>query len=79
MDHLKEKYNFTISLLEYGPGLPVDYFETGIDEAKLLHDLSTLLDRLDPNLEIVLEIGRRWQRAVVIILPCRRFETDRRI
>lgn len=58
MDHLKEKYNFTISLLEYGPGLPVDYFETGIDEAKLLHDLSTLLDRLDPNLEIVLEIGR---------------------
>lgn len=55
---MKEEYAFDAELFEYGPGLPVDYFNTGFDEDTFLKDFASYLERLDPSIEVVLEIGR---------------------
>lgn len=57
---LKEKYGFELKELEYGPGLPVTYFESDkpVDEAGELDELADLLDKIVNFRHITIEMGR---------------------
>ncbi len=55
---LKRDYGFEAQSLEYGPGLPVDYFTSDFDEKSYLEQFKSLLESIDLNVEIVLEMGR---------------------
>lgn len=58
--HLREKYHLPKLELEYGPGLPVNYFQSDhkTDEAELLGELRRLLDSMKAYDRITLEMGR---------------------
>lgn len=59
ISELQQLYQFETEVLEYGPGLPVDYFlGSHFDEEPYLEGFSQLLRQLNPKMEIVLEIGR---------------------
>lgn len=56
---LEEKYGFVAQELEYGPGFPVNYFQSDeLDEAKLLAGFSELLHDMTHHPKIILELGR---------------------
>ena len=56
---LEEKYGFVAQELEYGPGFPVNYFQSDeLDEAELLAGFSELLHDMTHHPKITLELGR---------------------
>ena len=56
---LEEKYGFAAQELEYGPGFPVNYFQSDeLDEAELLSGFSELLRDMTHHPKITLELGR---------------------
>ncbi|MCR4627988.1 MAG: alanine racemase [Clostridium sp.] len=56
---LEVETGFRLEELEYGPGFPVDYFESDqTDEEMLLVEFSALLNRMVSHPRITLEIGR---------------------
>lgn len=56
---LEEKYGFVAQELEYGPGFPVNYFQSDeLDEAELLSGFSELLRDMIHHPKITLELGR---------------------
>lgn len=56
---LERDYGLTSDRLEYGPGLPVSYFEDEEDTGdELLKILASELEQLDFRGKIVLEMGR---------------------
>ena len=56
---LKAQWNFTVKNIEYGPGLPVCYFEGEKDEAdSMLEFLADCIKRLEFKGGITLEMGR---------------------
>ena len=56
---LEEKYGFVAQELEYGPGFPVNYFQSDeLDEAELLSGFSELLRDMTHHPKITLELGR---------------------
>lgn len=57
--HLKEQYGFESKELEYGPGFPVNYFESDDTvEDTLLMSFSEMLDGMFSKPKITLELGR---------------------
>ena len=59
LTHLHTDLHYTPETLEYGPGLPVAYFEgEQSQEPALLQHLSGLLDGMQSKVKIVLELGR---------------------
>lgn len=56
---LEEKYGFAAQELEYGPGFPVNYFQSDeLDEAELLSGFSELLHGMIHHPKVTLELGR---------------------
>jgi diaminopimelate decarboxylase len=56
---LKNQYGFTVKKIEYGPGLPIFYFEEEQnDEDFLLESLSKLISKLTFGGKVSLEMGR---------------------
>lgn len=56
---LKEQYGFTVEKLEYGPGLPIYYFEEEKDEEdEMLKSLALFLKQLKFTGKVTLEMGR---------------------
>lgn len=56
---LKETYGFIVKKLEYGPGLPVCYFEDEEDkEDEILNDLSNAIKAMTFDGSVTLEMGR---------------------
>ena len=56
---LEEKYGFAAQELEYGPGFPVNYFQSDeLDEAELLSGFSELLRDMTHHPKVTLELGR---------------------
>lgn len=67
---LKEEYDFTVKKIEYGPGLPISYFEEDKNEEdSILHGLAGLLENLTFRGRITLEMGR------FIAAPCGSYVT----
>lgn len=67
---MKEEYGFIVNKLEYGPGLPIGYFEEEKDEGEaMLSALADALRELAFNGKISLEMGR------FIAAPCGFFVT----
>lgn len=58
--HLKEVYGFQVSKIEYGPGLPVSYFEPNVDNENfhMLEQFAKKLDSIRGKYSISLEMGR---------------------
>lgn len=59
-DRLLEKYGYQAVELEYGPGLPVSYFQPDLDNEnyEMLEAFSRKLDSIRGKYEITLEMGR---------------------
>jgi len=59
-DNLKQKYGYEVKELEYGPGLPISYFEPNIDNDNfdMLQQFSDKLNDIRDKYEITLEMGR---------------------
>lgn len=57
---LKNKYDFTVKELEYGPGLMVSYFgeDAYKNDYKMLQEFLTELEEVKKNYHITLEMGR---------------------
>lgn len=61
---IQDECGLYVREIEYGPGLPVDYFsgktqeETEVEEKKFLQEFSDLLVKMKPRRAIVLELGR---------------------
>jgi diaminopimelate decarboxylase len=56
---LKEAYGFTVKKIEYGPGLPVCYFEDEENkEDEMLNDLSNTIKAMTFGGSVTLEMGR---------------------
>ena len=57
---LEEETGFSIRVLEFGPGLPVDYYDAGkiADEAAFLDEFADLLRPITSQRRVVLELGR---------------------
>ena len=56
---LKEAYGFTVKKIEYGPGLPVCYFEEEENkEDEMLNDLSSAIKAMNFGGSVTLEMGR---------------------
>ncbi len=64
VDELQRDCGVTVREIEYGPGLPVDYFDDRprrqieTDERAFLHELARLIDGAIPEHSVTLEIGR---------------------
>lgn len=60
MHELREQYGHKLNILEYGPGLPVDYF-AGEEKSDTEHlmKIAERLRMIPADIRIVLEIGRR--------------------
>ena len=57
INHLKNDLHFSVNELEYGPGLPIYYFQDDdFKEEEFLTELNQLLSKIEPKL--YLEIGR---------------------
>lgn len=68
---LKEQYGFQVEKLEYGPGLPICYFEEEKDEEEeMLSSLSLLIKDLKFGGKVALEMGR------FIAAPCGTYVTS---
>lgn len=57
INDIEKKHQINIPVIEFGPGLPVSYFDTNFDEDGFLDELSSLLTMFG-NRKINLEIGR---------------------
>lgn len=58
-DAWKEKYGFIVKKIEYGPGLPVCYFEEEENqEDEMLHQLSKAIEEMTFGGVVTLEMGR---------------------
>lgn len=59
-DRLYEKYGYKAVELEYGPGLPISYFQPDIDNNnfEMLEEFAAKLDTIRGKYEITLEMGR---------------------
>ncbi len=58
IDKIEEQFSFSISEIEYGPGLPVFYYQgEEFDEDAFLEELRNILKDLAPK-KVTLEIGR---------------------
>ena len=56
---LEQMYDFKMPKLEFGPGLPVPYFEgESLNESEFLEEFSLLLSEMRYNGAITLEVGR---------------------
>ena len=56
---LKEKYGYETEEFEFGPGLPVYYFEDSeFDEDEFLNEFAEILRNIDFKGRIILELGR---------------------
>ena len=56
---VSDKTGFSIQELEFGPGLPVSYFESEEeDEESFLHEFSKMLESMTYKTHVVLELGR---------------------
>lgn len=56
---LQTEQNFTVLELEYGLGLPVNYFtEVEFDEAMLLSNIKSLISNMNFKGQLVIELGR---------------------
>ena len=58
IEQLKEKYEYNANRIEYGPGLPVNYFKEDKPLSDPLNSLINIISSLKFKGEIVLEIGR---------------------
>lgn len=60
LENLWQKYGYMPSLVEYGPGLAVDYFsgQSEISEAEALHDASELIRAFAQKYPVGIEMGR---------------------
>lgn len=59
LEHLSERYGYQAEELEFGPGLPVSYFEgEAFDEPVFLREFSALLEDMNFSGKIILELGR---------------------
>ena len=59
LEKLREKYGYRASELEFGPGLPVSYFEgKPFDEETFLQRFSALLDKMKFRGTVTIELGR---------------------
>ena len=58
--NLRKRYGYEVRELEYGPGLPISYFEpdTDNDNFDMLKQFSDKLDEIRDKYEITLEMGR---------------------
>lgn len=54
---LKEEYNFDINEVEYGPGLPVMYYDDDFDEDAFFKEVKEILNQINCN-NILIETGR---------------------
>lgn len=57
-DELKQDYSLPIEYLEYGPGLPVDYFGKGEDIETLLQQFAQVLKEAADRFHVTVEMGR---------------------
>lgn len=59
-DNLKETYGFEVKEFEYGPGLPISYFEPDTDNEnyEMLEQFSKKLNEIREKYLIILEMGR---------------------
>lgn len=57
VNYIEKKHQINIQVIEFGPGLPVSYFDPSFDESKFLDELNKLLT-IFGNRKINLEIGR---------------------
>lgn len=57
-NNLEKNYGFSPKKLEYGPGLPIFYFEGEGNEDDILNDFSKEIQNMNFKGKIVLEIGR---------------------
>ena len=57
-NHLEQRYNKSISKLEYGPGLYIDYFGSAIEGFSEIRYLSKQLEKLSGQMEVTIELGR---------------------
>ena len=58
IDSVKEEYNFKIDEVEYGPGLPVNYYQGDeFDEDEYFNELNTCLSKLKCD-KVLIETGR---------------------
>lgn len=59
-ERLRENYGYVAKELEYGPGMPISYFEpdTENDDFEMLEQFAAKLDGIRNKYEITLEIGR---------------------
>lgn len=56
---LQEKYNFEIQELEFGPGLPVFYFQNDeFDEDLYMEEFAEILNQIQFKGKLILELGR---------------------
>lgn len=68
---LKQQYDFTVQKLEYGPGLPIFYFEDEKNEEDaMLESLAGQIKKLTFGGTVTLEMGR------FIAAPCGAYFTD---
>ena len=59
ISHLRDKYDYNVAELEYGPGFPVAYFkDEGFDEQTYLEEFSALITGMKNKPRIILELGR---------------------
>lgn len=59
MNELYELYEYKVEVFEYGPGLPIDYFiDSTFNEEEHLKGFSNILNKINPNIEVILEMGR---------------------
>ena len=60
IDELQEELGFTVKQIEYGPGLPIFYYQgEEFDEEAFLDEVKLALDRIkEKGVELSLEVGR---------------------
>ena len=58
VDTIENEWNFKIKEIEYGPGLPVYYYQDDVfDEDEFLKEVKNILDKIK-NHKVTLELGR---------------------
>lgn len=60
LENLKEKYNFEPQLVEYGPGISVNYFEYPFEDTdmKMLQEVAALIKEFGEKYPLGIEMGR---------------------
>lgn len=57
-EDIKTEYALELEKLEYGPGLPIDYFGKGSKGDEVLENCINALNQIDKKVEITIEMGR---------------------